>query len=247
MQSFIFSFNAIFPVFLLISMGYLLRKKNFINDNFIATGTKVVFRIALPVFIFRNIARTDFYQVFNIQDISISVSTSILFFALSWIVGARICRTPEEQGPFIQSSYRGNVAIIGTAIATNIYGPQGAAGVAAHLCFLMPLYNILSTIALTVPLKKEEKTNWGKIAVKIITNPLVISVIAALPFTLFTIPIPYVIGEAMDYTARLTLPLALLGIGGSLNFSAMSGHMSRVLPTGFMKLVLLPPFCGTDG
>ncbi|MBI9101301.1 MAG: AEC family transporter [Spirochaetales bacterium] len=240
MQNFLFSFNAIFPVAALILLGYILRKTKFISADFISNSSMLVFRIALPVLIFRNIARTDFSKVFNGEEIFLSVGMTIIIYFIAWFFAGKMSEIPAEQGPFVQGAFRGNVAIVGTAIAMNIYGPEGAARVAMHVCFLMPLYNILAVIVLTVPMGKNNAGGWQKILLKIITNPLIIAVVVSLPFSIYSIPIPVIFQGAIDYTAQLTLPLALLGIGGSLSFSAFGKHPVLAVIATALKLIILP-------
>ena len=42
---FLTSVNAIVPIILLIVLGYLLKRINFLNTNFVKTGNKFVFRV----------------------------------------------------------------------------------------------------------------------------------------------------------------------------------------------------------
>ena len=45
MSSFIFAFNSLMPIILLIGFGFLLYKFNFLNDNFVNIGNKLVLKI----------------------------------------------------------------------------------------------------------------------------------------------------------------------------------------------------------
>lgn len=50
------AFNAIAPIVLLMGLGYLLRQKGMFNQNFLAFGNKLVFRLLLPALLFANVA-----------------------------------------------------------------------------------------------------------------------------------------------------------------------------------------------
>ena len=52
---FITSLNAVVPIVLLILLGYLLRRFNFLNDGFVSVGNKFVFKVCLPCMLFVNI------------------------------------------------------------------------------------------------------------------------------------------------------------------------------------------------
>jgi predicted permease len=84
---------------------------------------------------------------------------------------------------------------------------------------------------------KEEK--WH-IALRIMRNPIILSVIAGMIFSISNIPIHIVIDRSLDILSGLALPMALLIIGGSLSFKLMRLNMLPVISAGIIKLVLLP-------
>ena len=49
------AFNAVFPIVLLILLGYLLRQKGFLKEAFIKNGNALVFRSCLPCMLFVSI------------------------------------------------------------------------------------------------------------------------------------------------------------------------------------------------
>ena len=65
MNNLIFSLNATFPVFLLMIFGYFLNKIGFIDDKAASWMNKFVFKIALPVLVFVDLADQDFKGTWN--------------------------------------------------------------------------------------------------------------------------------------------------------------------------------------
>ena len=65
LESLLFSLQSVLPLFLLILLGYLLRRKDMINDNFVNIGTKIVFNISLQLLLFTQIEAADLTTVFN--------------------------------------------------------------------------------------------------------------------------------------------------------------------------------------
>ena len=47
--------NAVFPIILLILLGYVLRRSGFMNDNFVKIGNNLVFKVCLPAMLFINV------------------------------------------------------------------------------------------------------------------------------------------------------------------------------------------------
>ena len=58
MSNFMFSLNATLPVFLVIVLGWFLMQKKMFNDNFVDIINKFVFKVSLPVLLFKDIATT---------------------------------------------------------------------------------------------------------------------------------------------------------------------------------------------
>ena len=49
MQIFVTALEAVLPIVLLILLGCFLRIRGFLSDGFLSVGSKVVFRLCLPV------------------------------------------------------------------------------------------------------------------------------------------------------------------------------------------------------
>lgn len=239
MENLIISINTSLPVFIVVLLGILFRRIDLINDNFIEKSNLIVFNVSLPSLIFIRISAADFRSVFGSEEIIFGCSATFLFFLASW-AGARIfIRGGKTQGAFIQGSFRSNVAIIGLALVNNLFGSAGVAKGAIMISFLMPLYTVLSVLALTVPVHKKGAPRLA-IAKSIIRNPLIIAVILAVPFSYFTIGIPFVIKQSVVMISDITLPLALLSIGASLNFHSMKKKFLPAFFSSFIKLAAMP-------
>ncbi len=239
MQNFLFISSLVIPVFLIVALGFLLKKKGMINDNFITLSSKIVFSAALPALIFTEISALDSGDVLNWRVILYSYAGTIVLFLVIWAISVLI-KQPKDRTVFIQGAFRGNFAIIGLAIIANLYGENNLGKASVVLAFTIPLYNILAVIALTVPLRKEKQLDYKKTIIEILRNPLVLGVIAALPFYYFEIPLPGIIKTTVGYMAALTLPLALLGIGGFISFEGLKRSSIISFWATFIKLLIVP-------
>ena len=68
--------NAIFPILLLILLGYFLKRWKFVNEDFLKLGNKLVFNICLPAMLFIN--------VYNIESFA-SIAWDIVFYSTAAI------------------------------------------------------------------------------------------------------------------------------------------------------------------
>ena len=240
MDHFLFTVQTVAPVFLIVLIGFLLKRKSIINDNFIQVASQIVFRVTLPALVFSQIAVTDYSKVLNLRQIGFAVIGILFFFAVAWVLSLLICYNGRDRGAFIQGSFRSNFSILGFALILNAFGQTALANAAILLAVIMPLLNILSVIALAVPQHKEKQINLMQTMLEIAKNPLILAALAAIPFSYFRIAIHPVFMGTIKYLAAMTLPLALLGIGGSLSVSSVQQELKLSIWAGFIKIILMP-------
>ncbi len=240
LQSLGFTANIVAPIFFIVFLGYLLTRAKLFNDNFIHIASKLVFTVTLPALIFMSIARMDFHAMFNGAMLAYVLVGTLITYAAIWYLGRIWIREPADLAAFIQGAYRSNYGIIGLAVSFNLFGSDGLAQASLLLALIIPLYNILAIICLTVPLKSEQGINLGRTALEVVRNPLILAVIVAMPFSYYNIALPEVIQNTGRYFSNLTLPLALLAIGGSLNMRSLKDTSGTAFWATLTKLVLLP-------
>lgn len=240
MHNLVFSTTIVAPVFIIIFLGVLLRRYKTIDDSFGIITSKMVYNVAMPALLFQKLSAIPIDEIFDLYQILFVIGALCFMFVLAWIFSLFFCRNGADQGAFIQGSFRGNFAILGFALINNAFGAEALANGALILAVIMPLYNILSIIALTVPLHREKSTSLAKIIWQVVTNPLILAAVLALPFSIFQIPIHSIFTQTIDYLADLTLPLALIGIGSSLSFSSVrQDHVLSIMAT-IIKIIIMP-------
>lgn len=240
MQNLLFSLNTVAPVFVIIFVGYFLKRFGRINENFVSVSSRIVFNVALPCLIFIKLATTNFRLAFNPGIIALAYLGTFFLFSVSWGLAVLLSNDGRDQGAFIQSSVRSNYAIVGFAIIAAMFGDDALSKASILLAFIMPVYNILAVVALTVPLNKEKQVSVLKTIVEIIKNPLIIAAIIALPFSFYEIQLSSFFVNSMNYLASLSLPLALLGIGASLNFESIKKDSRLAVIATTIKIIVTP-------
>jgi predicted permease len=239
-ENIIFTGNVVAPVFLLIALGYFVKRINVINENFVDVTSKFVFTVSLPALVFINIAEIDLSTVIDFNQIIYIYAATIITFFLIWILSIPFIKEAKNLSVFVQGAYRSNYAIVGFAIISKLFGDSALGKASIVLAFALPLYNVLAVIILTVPFRKERKLNLKRTLIEIILNPLIIAVIVGLPFSYFKIEIPSVINSTLSFLAELALPLALVGIGGSLNLQNIKKASGLAFTSSAIKVVLIP-------
>lgn len=236
----IFTSNVVAPVFLLVALGYFVKKINVINENFVDVTSKFVYSVSLPALVFINIAEIDLSEAIDFSQIIYIYSATLLSFVLIWLFSMPFIKEGKNLSVFVQGAYRSNFAIVGFAIVSKLFGSYALGKAALVLAFILPLYNILAVIILTVPLRKEKKLNLKSTVFEILFNPLIIAVIVGLPFSYFKIEIPSFINLTIGFLAELALPLALIGIGGSLNLQNIKKASGLAFTSSAIKIIIVP-------
>ncbi len=237
LDSFAFSLSVTAPIFIVLITGIYLRRINFINDAFIEVSSKIVFNIALPLLLFFTIVKTPVSEVTNLPIIIYGLSATLfMYLLLEW--WATRLDPKADRGVIVQGAFRGNLGFIGLAYCVNAYGEEGLIAASLYIGFVTVLYNLLAIVTLNRAMDKGN--NPIQMLRIIVTNPLIVAIVLALMFSSFNIPVPEFIEKAGGYFANLTLPLALLVTGGSLNFQELKSNPNKTFYTSLIKLVIIP-------
>ncbi len=239
-QLLIFSASITGPICLMLVLGVFLKRINLINDNFIEVASKIVFEVTLPTMLFLSIVSSNHDFSSSTPLIVYGVIANFLFYLFTTFITKKTFKRPQDQGVIIQGAFRANTAIIAIAYVANAYGNNGVALAAIYVASMTLLYNIQAVIALTT--KSDTKgTPTSKIIFRTLTkNPLIIAILFGLLCYGLSVPIPKMVTDAGRYLANMTLPLALLCTGGSLDLKALrEDNAPAWYATGF-KLVLAP-------
>lgn len=231
LEQFSFALNVTAPILILLILGIIFRRTGFIDPHFINIANSFVFNITLPCLLFFSLAGTTLTQVNNIPLFLFGVLYTLLSALFFWLLSL-MSIDQDKRGVFIQGAFRGNLGIIGIALVFNAYGSEMLAVASLYMALIAIIDNPLSILIL----KPREHSSYKSI----LTNPIIIAVVLGLVFSGLQISIPVFISQSGQYLAQMTLPLALICIGGSLYWHNFQGHQKEVIGATLCKLLLMP-------
>ncbi|MBU0951825.1 MAG: AEC family transporter [Elusimicrobia bacterium] len=232
--------NIIFPIFGVIGLGYLLKRKNFLTQESINVMNRLLYFFGLPALIFLSIVQFEFDKVFNLASVTGIIITTVLTCILAWACSGFI-KINAQRGSFILGCFRTNMAYVGFPIITNLYGNLGLAKAAIIGGAFAIVAVILSVIILEYyrPQGKQEK-NTLSLLKSIIYNPLIVSSVAGLIFAVLGIKLPSVFSKFLDLLSKMSLPMALLSVGASITFTSIVNNLNLQTIIIFVKLIFMP-------
>lgn len=242
MDNIIVSFNVIAPVFFLMVLGYLLVNYTSLADRQLTKqANAIVFKIFLPCMLFYNVYQSDIGAEIQgrIKLCIWAAGGLIILFILLCLIVPKVVKQENQQGVVIQGIFRSNYVIFGVAVVQNMYGSKSTTTAAILSAILVPMYNFLAVVALSIFGEKRE-TDWKKIIMDIIKNPLILSSMLGVVFSLLGIRLPTAVDTTVQDLAKLSTPIAFMILGGDLDFSKVKGNLKLSSVVLTIKLVILP-------
>jgi predicted permease len=233
--------GTIVPVFAIIFLGWLIRQRHLIQHDLLDPANRLVYYVAVPALIFREISGASFDAQFNPTVLTCTLVPVLVVFALAVAFGlsARIPRA--GLGTFVQSSFHGNLGYIGLAVAYYYLGNDGLVRAGILVGFVMLLQNFLAVIGLQLgSLGVKGLLDLRLVVRRVVGNPVVVSALVGIVFSAWGIRVPVVIDRTLKILGGMALPLALLVIGASLSFNVIRAHIAGAAGAGFLKLIALP-------
>lgn len=239
MDSFNISFNAIAPITLIVIMGYLLKKYKFLDKPTIRNMNSLCFKFFLPILTFSNIIHTNVKEIIDTNLLIYIVLSIIIIIIISIIIVPFFEKDRKKQGSMIQGIYRSNFVILGIPLTSHIAGEKASAIAAILIMAVIPMYNFMAVIILSIYGGKS-KINIKEIAVQVIKNPLIIASLAGILISVIELKLPIYIDKAVVDLSKLGGVLPMFLLGADLDFSSISSNMKDLIITISGKLFFVP-------
>ena len=242
MDNFIFSLNATLPIFLIILFGWFLMQIGLFNKEFTTVADRYVFKVALPLLCFKDIATANIREMFSLKFVLFCAIGTTLMFLGVWLFARWYCKDKSMTGAFAQAAARGSAAILGIAFVENIYGNSGMAPM--MIISAVPLYNIFSVVILTFGASDAQDEPIAKTirraCINVIKNPIIIGILIGSVFAIGGIPVPKIPLKFITNIAATASPIALLVVGATFEGRKALAKIKPSLMATLIKLVISP-------
>ena len=242
MSDFIFSLNVTLPIFLVMVIGWALKQKGMLTEDFVTVANRFNFKVTLPFMLFRDISSVDIKEVFDLKFVLFcAIASSICFWSI-WGCTKLFLKDKTMRGAFVQASFRSSAAVMGLAFISNIYGASAMGPL--MIIGAVPLYNIYSVLVLTFEAREDGNgRDMGKLkaaCINILKNPIIIAIVLGLVAALAGIHFPTIVNKTVNLVAQMATPLALIGLGAGFEGRKALAKMKPTLWASAVKLVIQP-------
>ncbi|UCF92083.1 MAG: AEC family transporter [Desulfobacterales bacterium] len=234
--------NSLFPVLALLLTGRILKHFNLTNEVFLKTSDRLIYYIFFPTLLFWKIGGAAAHDIAADWGFYTAALCAVLTIYLLSSLYVRLFHVSDYQaGAFSQSCYRFNT-YIGVAIILTVLGEEGVRQFGVLIGLIIPIINALAVSTLTWFSGKHfgfrERSRLTARA--LVSNPLILACLSGITYARFMNGFPTFINNAPRLATLITLPLALLSIGGVLTFANLKYHLRLALIASIFKLLLLP-------
>ena len=240
-NDFMFSVGAILPVFGVMVLGFLLRRRSFLTQGFCQTGNRLVFNLCLPAMLLRQIASMGGVRASDGGFLLYAFAATLAGVLAVWLPAHFFMKNKTQVGAFAQGAFRGNTALLGAALLQSICGSQAYAPLI--ILAAVPVYNVLSVVVLSLEAGGGGTLDRARVlgALKqVARNPILLGILAGMPFALTGRSIPLPADKVLSMLGGLASPLSLLVIGAGFRWQAALEKRRTTLLAALVKLVLLP-------
>jgi len=245
MENLILSLNVILPLFLTMSLGYLLKYLNMFDDNTLDKMNNIVFKSFLPMLLFYNIYKTDLKGVFNLNLIIFSATCVVALYLTLYLIVPLIEKDNKKCGALLQGLFRSNFVIFGIPIIESLFGSEKIGVPTLLVAIVVPLFNALSVLALET--FRGGKPNFKKIFIGVIKNPLIIASCLGILTLILKIKLPTPIEKTINDVSKIATPLSLILLGASFKFDEIKKYIKQTTIAVIGKTILIPcimlPIC----
>ena len=227
---------TIFSIIIMIGLGYFLKRIDFLSKKDMDPFNKIVMYVLMPCMIFNAIYNADLSSLPELSILPfIILISSIITGIISYFILKRLHFDDKKIWSVLVTVMIANTAFMGYPVNLGIYGQAG---------FLRAIFCDMATLCIFLLLSFILILRFGgtiKVAIKkIALFPPLWAVVLGLIFNLLHIHIADVFEYTINYLGQGAIPLIMITLGLSIDFSALSRSKSMIIFTSIMKLAFFP-------
>lgn len=237
------------PVFLLIALGFLAGRLNWIRESAVKDLSNLVFLLLIPALLFRTMSAVHLESL-DLRPLAayFPAALLLLFGSIAWRGFNRSSVVIALGGVF------SNMVMIGITLVELAYGKTALVTlltlVSVHALILLTL----GSVVLELVVAREAREGGGRAPHVLATawsafkgaliHPIPLPIIAGLLFAQTGLTMPAVVDKPLQLLGSAFGPIALVLLGVTLSRTPLGGHLKTALWITLSKNLLLPLMVG---
>lgn len=230
--------NALVPVFLVIALGWTIKRMNFPGEEIWAPLDKLTYYVFFPALLCRTLAVADLGS-YDIGPMASALAAGLASMVVLLMVLKQILPlTGPQFSSVFQGAARWNGFVALAAIAS-FYGHEGVALAAVGFAVLVPAVNVLSVLILT-RYAGDTPAGLGTVGRLLVKNPLILACAVGIALNVSGIGLPGPLDPTLDILGKAALTIGLIAIGAGLKPAHAFDTKWIVLLTSGLRLIAMP-------
>jgi predicted permease len=239
------AFNTIFPIISIIALGAILRKLDIFPKDFFSGANKLVYFFGITPLLF--IKAANMRIAFNeALPYVLAMITVVAVLALTaWLTTFGLSLSRESKSAYIHCAMRGNYAYVGLPVVYYAFSNTALASQSteAAIFIFTPTIIFHSIVAILIMNYYRPGANvagFFPILRILVKDPLLVSCALGLLVNVAGIVLPVALTRTCEALGGMALPLALIGIGATINPQLLRGSFLPPLIASVIKTVFGP-------
>ena len=230
--------GAVVPFLLYLTIGFAIVRVGWTDKPFLMRLNNLVFRVLFPFMMFQNI-----YSItpdgFPSWKLLVYGPVSVIALVLvSMAVVPRLVKENPRRGVIVQALFRSNYLLYGVPMTVYVFGQERAGIAGMILAVMVSTFNIAAVTVLEV--YRGHQVNIGSLLLNMVRNPLLQGCLLGILFFALGLKLPGFLASPVAALGNSATPLALITLGGTMEFGAFGRNRKAITAVLAFKLVLLP-------
>ena len=234
--------GALFPIFLLIILGLVLRHWLIAEDAHWVGLERLLYYVMFPALLIGTMARANLADV-PVVAVGGTLFVSVLLMAgICFLLRPLLARHLGLDGPAFTSLFQGATrwqTFVVLAVVGNLFGDLGLALASVAMVAMIPLLTVLCVWVL-VHYASPSKPRWRDTLLAVAQNPFIWACVIGLALNPIAWAIPRPLDVFIDALGRSSLALGLLIVGAGLRPRELVRLRAATLIACVLKLVVMP-------
>jgi predicted permease len=234
-------FSALLPVFLLIVLGFILRRSLMRLDTQWHGLERLTYYVLFPTLLIQTLVNADLSSV-PVAGVGGALMLSALVMSVLCLALRPLFTRLSIDGPAFTSIFQGATrwqTYVALAVSSNLFGQTGLALASVAMVAIIPLVNVLSVWVLA-QYASPEKKSVRVIVMTVVQNPLIWACAIGIAVNVAHLPLPKIWYDVADALGRSSLGIGLLVTGAGLQLQGLFRPSLAASIAVFLKLVLMP-------